>query len=197
MYRRLLSLSVLVALLSASALAQFSSNSQPSVRLRGRSFADLHAAQNVLLSNYGRLDFEGGRLQPDGWNRFKPFTSMRANPDFGRIVVVTRFDIEASEQPTEDRYVTYQAVGYYQEGEGYTARSANDRMEFHIQEQNGDLLVVSITPESPHVSPRAALAWINLRLSDSKTTELERAHLLEAQSQLKKFVPQPHPATTP
>jgi hypothetical protein len=197
MHRRLLSLPVLLALLAVSALAQFSSNSQPGVRLGGKSFTDLYAGQKILLSNYCRLDFEGARLQPEGWNRFKPFTTLRTNPEFVRIVVVTRFDIEGSERPSEDRYVSYQAVGYYQEGEGYVAVSGNDRLEFHIQEQNDDLLVTDIQPRSPHVSPRAAVAWMTLRLSDPKTTDVERAHLKDAQEQLKKYLPQSHSTTTP
>ena len=44
----------------------------------------------------------------------------------------------------------------------------------------------------PHVSPRAAIAWMNLLLGDPKTTELERAHLKDAVQQLNKFLPQPH-----
>jgi hypothetical protein len=141
------------------------------------------------------LDFDGARLQPGGWTRFKPFTSLRTNPEFVRIVVVTRFDIKAPEQPTEDLYANYQAVGYYQEGEGYTVLSANDQVSFHVQEQNGDLLVTEIQPTWPHVSPRAALAWISLRLADPNVTDVERAHLRDAEAPLKKFLPQPHPAT--
>ena len=66
MSRRLFPLLFLFVCTSA-ALAQFgSSSSQPGVKLRGRSFAELYAAQKVLLSNYCRLDFEGARLEPAG-----------------------------------------------------------------------------------------------------------------------------------
>jgi hypothetical protein len=182
--------------LTASALGQYGSTSQPGVKLRGRSFTDLYAAQKGLLSNYCRLDFEGARLQTAGWNRFKPFTSLRANPEFTRVIIVTRFDIETPEQPAELLYANYQAVGFYQEEEGYTAASANDRVAFRVQEQNGELLVTEVRPETPHVSPRAAVAWMNMRLADPKINELERAHLKDAVNQLNKFLPQPHPAAT-
>jgi hypothetical protein len=195
MHRRLLSL-LLLSVLTGAAPAQYGSPGlQPGVKLRGRSFAELYAAQKVLLSNYCRLDFEGARLQASGWNRFKPFTSLRTNPEFNRVIIVTRFDIEAPAQPTEQLYAHYQAVGSYEEGEGYSDRATNDQVEFRMQEQNGDLLVTEITPETPHVSPRAAIAWMNLRLSDPKITELERAHLRDAVNQLNKFLPQLHPAT--
>src|ERR1700676_3801056 len=153
MFRRLRSLLILFVL-TAAALAQYGSSaqpgSQPGVRLRGRSFAELYAAQKVLLSNYCRLEFDGARLQASGWNRFKPFTSLRANPEFTRIIIVTRFDIEAPERPTEELYANYHAVGFYDEGEGYSDHSANDRVEFRVQEQNGNLLVTEVRPNTPH-----------------------------------------------
>jgi hypothetical protein len=195
MYRRLLSL-IFLFLLSAAALAQYGSHSQPGVKLRSRSFTDLYAAQKVLLSNYCRLDFEGARLQAAGWNRFKPFTSQHVNPEFTRVIVVTRFDIETPEQPDELLSTNYQMVGFYQEGEGYTASSSKDRVTFRVQEQNGDLLVTEVSPPMPHVSPRAAVAWMKLRLTDSKTGELERAHLMDAVNQLNKYLPQPRPPAT-
>ncbi len=85
MNRRLLPLLFLMVW-TAAALAQFGSNSssQPGVKLRGRSFAELYAAQKVLLSNYCRLDFEGARLEATGWNRFQPYTSLRRNPEYPR-----------------------------------------------------------------------------------------------------------------
>ena len=195
MHRRLLSLLFLFVLTTAG-LAQYGATSQPSVKLRSRSFGDLYTAQKVLLSNYCRLDFDGARLQPTGWNRFKPFTSLRANPEFTRVIIVTRFAIETPEQPTEQLNATYQTVGFYDEGEGYTASSSNAQVTFRMQEQNGDLLVTEISPETPHVSPRAAIIWMNIRLSDPKTGELERTYLTDAMNQLNKLLSQPHPAAT-
>jgi hypothetical protein len=199
MFRRLLCLLILIVL-TAAAMAQYGATSQagsqPGVKLRGRSFSELYAAQKVLLSSYCRLEFEGARLQASGWNRLKPFTSLRSNPDFSRVVIVTRYDIEAPAQPTEQLYANYHVVGLYDESEGYSDHSTNDRVEFRVQEQNGNLLVTEVAPDTPHVSPRAAVAWMNLRLSDPKITELERAHLKDAVNQLNNFLPQPHPAAT-
>jgi hypothetical protein len=195
MHRRVRSL-LLLFVLTAAGLAQYGASSQPGVKLRSRSFADLYAAQRVLLSSYCRLDFEGARLQPTGWIRFKPFTSLRTNPEFTRVIIVTRFAIETPEQPTEQLDATYQAVGFYEEGEGYTTSSSNDRVTFRMQEQNGDLVVTNVSPETPHVSPQAAIAWMSLRLADPNTSELERAHLKDAMNQLNKLLPQSHPVTT-
>lgn len=196
MRRHLLALLFFSALTSA-APAQLSPAPQPGVNLRSHSFSELYAAQKTLLSNYCRLDFEGARLEASGWSRFKPFTSLRANPEFNRIVIVTRFNIDTPEQPVEELSASYQIAGFYQEDEGYTAQPGSGQVTFRVQEQNGDLLVTEVRPESPHVSPRAAIAWMTLRLADPKTSDLERAHLKDAVQQLNKLLPQPRPATPP
>ena len=53
-----------------------------------------------------------------------------------------------------------------------------------MQEQNGALMITAVSPESPHVSPRAALAWMKRLLDDPKTDDLERQHLRDAVNQL-------------
>jgi hypothetical protein len=110
------------------------------------------------------------------------------------VTIVTRFELETPEQPSEKLNVHYQAVGFYQLDEGYTAGSSSEQAEFRVQEQNGVLLVTAVSPESPHVSPRAALAWMKLLLDDPKSSDLERAHLLDGVDQLNKLLPAPHPA---
>jgi hypothetical protein len=187
---------VMLLVLSTLTLAQYGPSAQSGVKLRGRSFSELLGAQKVLLSNYCRLDFEGVRLQPAGWSRFKPFTSLRSNPEFTQIVIVKRFDIENSGEPTELLQVNYQTVGFYRERDGYTTVSTKEQVAFRVQEQSGDLLITEINPETPHVSPRAAMAWMNLRLADPKTSELERAYLKDAIDQLTKSSQQPTPALT-
>ena len=187
MQRRLLSV-LLLFVLTAGAMAQDVSG----MKIHGRNVGDFLAAQRTLLSNFCRLDFEGARLQPAGWNRFKPFTSLRMNPEFEHVVIVVRFDIESTEQPSETVRVNYKTVGYYDSNDGYTAISGNDKVVFRIQEQNRSLMVTEIAPTAPHVSPRAALDWMNKRMSDSTTTDLERAHLKEAIGEVSKLVPQPH-----
>jgi hypothetical protein len=166
-------------------------NSQPSVRLVGQSFSDLYAAQKMLLSSFCRLDFEGARLQAGGWERFRPYTSLHANPEFTSILIVTRFDIETPEQPTEELNVHFQAVGSYQLGEGYTADKSSQSAEFRVQEQNGSLMVTAVSPESPHVSLRAALVWMKQLLDDPKTDDAERVHLRDAVNQLNALLAPP------
>jgi len=191
--RRLL-LASFLALLAATAVGQIGITSQsgtPGVRVHSRSFGELAASEKTLLSSFCRLDFEGARLQPEGWSRLKPFTALRANPEFRRIVIVTRFDVEVQEENTYTVPVTYKVAGVYDANEGYARPSTVDHVTFHTQEQNGNLVVTSFDPDSPHVSPQAALTWINLRLADAKITDLERAQLDDAAKQIGKLVPHP------
>lgn len=188
MTRRLPCLFFLFALASA-AVAQFG----PGVPLNTPSVIDTVTKKKILLSNYCRLDFEGARLRPDGWSRLKPYTSMRANPEYSRVVVVTRFTVE-DPQGGALLYVSFQQVGYYDEVEGYVASPDSDRVEFHVEEHRDEVLVRNVSPGMPHVSPRAAIAWMNMRMADPKTSDVERAHLKDAVNQLNKFLPQPRPA---
>jgi hypothetical protein len=180
---------------TTAALAQFGSAQPPGVQLRGRSFSDLAAAQKVLLSNYCRLDFEGARLEAEGWKRFKAYTAMRANPEYTRVTIVSRFDVESPETPSEYLTVRYQMMGFYQKDEGYTPALETDRVEFRVQEQNGNLLVAGATPDGPHVSARAAVTWMNRLLDDPKITDLERAHLKDARVQLNRLMGKPGAGT--
>jgi hypothetical protein len=198
MHRRLLSLVLLW--LTAAVLAQFGAGSQANaqlvsqagpqggVKLNGRSYGDLYAAQRTLLSSYCRLDFEGARLLPGGWERVKPYTALHFNPEFSRIVIVTRFDIEAPRQPSEELSVNYQSTGYYSLNEGYTPSPGKEHARFRMQQHGENLLMTEVAPETPYVSPKAAVAWMNLMLGDPKTPELERAHLKDAVEQLNKFL---------
>jgi len=188
------------ALLTGAALAQMgggqmgsASPNIPGVKIHGLDLNDYYAAEKVLLSNYCRLDYEGARLQADGWKRFKPLTSIRGNPDFDKVFVVTRYDIQTTEGATDLLLVNYKVVGFYDMSEGYTARSTNDAVSFRTQEQGGNMIVAEISSQVPHVSPRAAIEWMNLRVADPKTPELDRAHLNDAIAQLSKLVPQARP----
>lgn len=182
--------------LATAGLAQLSSAPRMGIPLGGRGVDEL-AARKVLVSNYCRLDFEGARLEEAGWNRFKAYTSLHANPEFNRIVIVTRFNVESPAQPVEELGASYQTLGFYDEGEGYTAMAASDQVVFHLQEQKGDLLVTEVRPAWPHVSARAAVGWMNMRIADLQTNDVERSHLKDAVRQLNKFLPQPRTAAMP
>jgi len=152
------------------------------------------AAQRMLMSRYCRLDFEGMRLQPGGWAQFKKFSTIANNPEFTRVIIVTRFDTRVPDDPNELPSANYLMVGFYDLLEGYKATpNATDRVIFQLLGSGEDYVVTSVSPETPHVSPRSAIAWMNRRLADPLTSKAEHARLKDAIDQLSKFLPQPRP----
>jgi hypothetical protein len=162
-----------------------------------KSVIDMAVMKRRVLSNYCRLDYDGARLSPEGWKRFEPYTSISANPAYRRLVVVSRFSVETPEQSAELLYVNYQDEGYYDDRGGYVASPAKERVEFQVEEKDNDVAVAKVSTEMPHVSPRAAIAWMSQRLADPKTSEADRTRLKEAIEQLTKLIPQPIPQPSP
>lgn len=174
----------------------------PGVPLNSRTELDVLTKERILLSNYCRMDFEGARLSPGGWDRISRYTSVSSNPDYNRLAVVSRFSVDAvdSENPergAEALYVTYRVLGYYDELGGYRAAATNEQAEFEVGERGGQVLVTGVSPGMPHVSPQAAVAWMKLRMANPKTSNDEQARLQEAVQQLTKYLPVPRTATPP
>jgi hypothetical protein len=197
MYRRLFCFNLLLVLTTAAFAQMGQIGSRPGMTTDvplppdTRNSIDLSSKQRILLSNYCRLDYEGARLRPDGWKRFRSYTSMSANPDYRSVVIVTRFNVETPAQLAELVYVDYQDVGYYDERRGYVASATSERVEFQVEEANNEVKVAKVSNEMPHASPRAAIAWMNERLADPKTSDVDRVHLRDAVEQLNKLLPQP------
>ena len=60
--------------------------------------------ERILLSNYCRLDFEGARLSPGGWDGSAAYTSMSSNPDYNRLAIVTRYSVDVACRLPETRH---------------------------------------------------------------------------------------------
>lgn len=188
---------ILLLLIAAAAQGQIglsTPSSTPGVRLRSRNISDLGATAKVLLSNYCRLDYEGARLQPEGWARFKNYTSLRNNPEFHQVVIVSRYDVEWSAEAPYSADVAYRVTGIFDENEGYSPLPTVARVTFRTQELNGDLVVAEIKPDVPHVSAQAAVTWMKLRLQDPKLPESVRSHLKSSLDEVSKLAPQPKAA---
>lgn len=166
----------------------------PGVRLRGRNPADLAAASKSLLASYCRLDFEGARLAPEGWARFKPYTNLHSNPDFQQVLIVSRYDIVTDEDHPNTVTVNYRILGVFDRYEGYSTLNTTTVAQFRTEEKDGDLVIVGMSSPLPRVSPQAAVNWMKARAADAQTPEAERVYLQEAMKQLSRLVPQPRPA---
>ena len=155
---------------------------QQGFRLKTRNAADLYADQRRTVGNWCRQDFEGLRLSPDGWDRFKPLTTLKSNPDFATVTIVSRFQAEPRESIAWDLNVTYTIIGRYDRNEGYTADPGSQAVTFQTKDVDGTILITSLDPNSPHVSKKAAIDWMKKQLETA--SDVEKFHLREALKQL-------------
>lgn len=166
---------------------------QVGFRLKTRSASELYAEQRRVVGTWSRQDFEGLRLSDTGWDRFKPVTSFKKNPEFTSIVIVSRFQVEPRDSMSWDMDVTYTILGRYELGAGYMADPGTETLTFHTKDIDGDILIVDIDPSAPHVSKKAAIAWMKRELQTTNS-DIEKIHLNDA---LKLLEPSPAATTDP
>ena len=109
-----------------------------------------------MISAYCRLDFQGARLSPEGWERIRNLSVFRENPDFSSVFVVSRYQLIETHIPTNSLSVAYTVIGRYEDGAGYTPMPSVVRnVTFETHDQLANLRIVSIDPATPFVSRRA------------------------------------------
>ncbi len=175
---------LLAVLLSTPLFAQF--------RLHLRNPEDVYAEQRRVVGSWCRQDFMGNRLSSDGWDRYKPLTNLKYNPDSATIVIVSRYQIGEHDprNVSWDVSVTYFVIGRYDHSTGYAPDSGTETATFQTKDIDDNILVTGIDPAAPHVSKTAALAWMKQQLA-STTSDVEKFHLTKAIKEL-----EPAPATT-
>ncbi len=172
--------SILLAVCLASPLA-FAQT--PSYRIRTRSVSELQADQRRLVSQWCRLDWEGTRLNADGWKKFDPLTTMKTNPDYMSVYVVSRYEIQPPDRVSMESTVTYNVLGRFEPGIGYTAEPDSRTVTFKFSDKEGDLQIVSVDPEQPNVSKPIFITWLKTQLAAAKT-DIDKLPLQSALNQL-------------
>jgi hypothetical protein len=152
---------------------------QAGFRIKTRSASELYAEQRRVVGTWSRQDFEGLRLSDAGWDRFKPVTSFKKNPEFTSIVVVSRFQVEPRDNMSWDMDVTYTILGRYELGAGYLPDPGMQTVTFHTKDIDGDILIVNVDPGAPHVSKKAAIEWMKRQLQTT-ASDVEKIHLNDA-----------------
>ena len=186
MFRRTLFATVMLSV-SLSAAAQYQ---VPNLRLKTRSVAELQADERSLVGQWCRSDYEGARLSADGWKKFDPLTSLKTNPDFNSIYVISRYQMNPPERVSMEASVTYSVIGRYELGIGYTLLSDTRGVNFRFSDKSGDLQISDIDPAQPNVSKPAFIAWLKTQLATAKSVN-EKMPLQQALDQLVPPPPQP------
>lgn len=154
-------------------------SAQSGLRLRVRNPSELYAEQRRIIGIWCRQDFEGQRLVEGIWVRFKPVTTIKDNPDVTSIVIVSRYQVDPPVAASWNLDVTYTVVGRYEHGSGYRPDPGTETVTFKTKDIDGDILIIDLEPNSPHVSKKAAIEWMKKRL-ESPSSDVEKIHISDA-----------------
>ena len=162
-------------LLSTSLLAQ------SGLRLRVRNPSDLYAEQRRVIGTWCRQDFEGLRLAPNGWERYKQLTNIKSNPDSPSVLIVSRYQIEQHDASAVswNLDVTYFVIGRYERNGGYIPDEFTETVTYRTKDIDGDIVITDLDPTSPHLSKKAAVEWMKRELATT-TSDVEKFHLTNA-----------------
>jgi len=134
-----------------------------------RNFEQTGIEQRRVVSAYCRLDFQGARLSPEGWERIGPLTTFRENPEFNSFFIVSRYQLIENPKPTDELDVAYVVIGRYEDGAGYMPMPASVKnVTFEMRDQKDELRISHIDTPTPFVSRAAALAWLKSKLAMQK-----------------------------
>ena len=123
-----------------------------------------------LVSKYCRLDYEGARLDGQGWAKVQPLVSWRSNPEYAEIDIISRYEVETDPTANHGKYtvaVHYRLLGSYALSTGYApeAPGAVQTVEYTVTDTNGELQITDSENSLPHPSRTAMLKWLNDKAS--------------------------------
>ena len=123
-----------------------------------------------LVSKYCRLDYEGARLDGQGWSKLEPLVSWRSNPEYSEINVISRYTVDADPAENHGKYtviVHYRLLGSYNLVTGYVREAPNSVQDvsYVVGGTNGDWRILDSENSLPHPSRTAMLKWLNDKLN--------------------------------
>ena len=126
-----------------------------------------------LVSKYCRLDYEGARLDNQGWAKIQPLVSWRNNPEYAEIDVISRYTVDTDPPSNHGKYtvtVHYHLLGSYNLGAGYAreAPGSVQTAEYTVTNTNGDLRITDSENSLPHPSRATMLKWLNDKLKETQ-----------------------------
>ncbi len=163
-------------------------------QLHLRNPEDVYAEQRRVVGSWCRQDFMGFRLSDNGWDKYKPLTNLRQNPESPAVVIVSRYQV-GEHNPKSiawDVTVTYFVIGRYDHSSGYSPQPGTETVTFETKDIDDNILIVALDPTTPHVSKSAVLTWMKQQLA-STGSDIERIHLTNA---IKELEPTSATATT-
>jgi hypothetical protein len=123
-----------------------------------------------LVSKYCRLDYEGARLDGQGWAKIQPLVSWKSNPDYAEVNIISRYTVDPEITESHGKYtvtVRYRLLASYNLATGYVPEPlhAPQNVEFTVTDNKGELRIGGSEETLPHPSRAAMLKWLNEKLN--------------------------------
>jgi len=148
----------------------------------GRADQDTKSADvRELVSKYCRLDYEGARLDGQGWAKVAPLVAWKSNPEYAEINVIARYTVDPEPPSSHGKYavtVHYRLLGSYNLTTGYVpeAPGASQTVEYTVTDTNGNLQISDMENNLPHPSRATMLKWLNEKLSAAQDDLAKRRY---------------------
>ncbi len=128
-------------------------------------------SSRIVVNDYCRLDYVGMRLRKDSWERIKPLTTWKSNPDWQGFTVVAKYEVQAGDEGVRSASVNvrYAVLGHFDVGLGYISEPHQEEVSYLLKEVDGEWKInVQDPPINPHVSKQPAIAWLKASLAKEK-----------------------------
>jgi hypothetical protein len=142
----------------------------------------------AMVSKYCRLDYEGGRLDPQAWPKFQPLVWWKSAPPYTQVNVVARYVVDPEPVENKNKYsvsVHYRLLGVYDLEHGYVAEPAGSmqNVDFLVTMDNTSWKIGDAENTLPHPSRGAMLKWLEQKLA-TVTDPAEKERLQDAQTKI-------------
>jgi len=150
-----------------------------------------------LVSKYCRLDYDGARLDGQGWGKMEPLIAWKDNPEYAEINIISRYTVDPEPVESHGKYtvtVHYRLLGSYNLVTGYVPERPNTPQdaEYTVTDDKGDLRISDLENNLPHPSRAAMVKWLNDKLNATQD-ELAKKRYQDALSRLQAQPPSPLP----
>jgi hypothetical protein len=134
-----------------------------------------------VVSKYCRLDYEGARLDGQGWAKIEPVVSWKSNPDYAEINIISRYMVDPELTESHGKYtvtVHYRLLGSYNLVTGYVPEAPNtpQNVEYTVTDIKGDVRILDSENTLPHPSRAAMLKWLNEKLNATQDDVAKRRY---------------------
>ena len=141
-----------------------------------------------LVSKYCRLDYEGVRLEQQGWSKFEPLVWWKSNPEYTQINVIARYTVDPEPVSNHGKFtvtVHYKLLGTFDAATGYVREPevSTQDVDFIVSVDNTNWRISNADNTLPHPSRAAVMKWLTGKIRTAQEVA-SKARYQDALTQL-------------